>query len=184
VRSRGSRRLAGAAISLVLGLAALVGLIALISSRDPSTFNGSPGPGTISNDAGDRHLPIGARDPAYATDPPLSGPHVVVAVRRDGVALTDDQLLTALEQGNVVLAFNDPLQARALRSLADAVGGPFDPAVAAAGQAVILDRRRAGPRGTVTALAWRHELVVGSPSDARLRAFAQYWLGRGAGGGH
>jgi hypothetical protein len=183
VRGPGSRRVAGAAISVVLALAALVGLVALISSRDRSTFTGSQGPGTVSADAGDRHLPAGTHDPAYAANPPLSGAHVVVAVRRDGAQLSDDQLLTALEQGNVVLMYGDSAQAHALRSLADAVAGPFDPAVASAGQAVILDHRPGAPRGAVTALAWRHELVAASPSDARLRTFAQYWLGRGASGG-
>lgn len=169
---------------MIVALAALVGLIALISSRDRSTFNGPQGPGTQLPDAGDRHLPAGSPHPAYATEPPTSGAHVVVPVQRDDVALSNDQLLTALEQGNVVLVYGRPAQARALRALASDVAGPFDPALALAGQAVILDPAPRLAAGKVLALAWRHQLSAASPSDAALRPFAQYWLGRGTSAGH
>ena len=66
-----------------------------------------------------------------------------------------------------------------LRTLALSLAPPFTPALAAAGQAVIL-ARRPGTAG-VLGLAWAHMLRV--PSAARpalLRTFTQYWLGRGA----
>ncbi len=173
-----------AVVSVIVALAALIGLFALISSRDRSTFSGPQGPGAHLPDAGDRHLPPGSPDPAYATQPPTSGAHVVAPVARDDVALSNDQLLTALEQGNVVLVYGDAAQARALRALASDVAGAFDPALALAGQAVILDRAPRLAAGRVLALAWRHQLSAASPSDAALRAFAQYWLGRGASTGH
>ncbi len=173
-----ARRLLGAALVLAVSAVAVAGLIALLSSRDRSTFSGSGGSGTGAG-AADRHLPPGTRDPPYATKPPTSGPHVVVPVRRDGVTLTDDELLSALELGNVVLLYRAPAQAGALRSLAVSVGGPFDVSLAAAGQAVILDPSRAAPPG-VSALAWGHALTVASAADPALRTFAGYWLGRGA----
>lgn len=181
-----TRRVVGAVVALALAAAGVIGLIALFSSRDSSTFSAARGPGRTLADAGDRHLAHGQSDPAYATNPPTTGAHVVVAVHQDGGPLSNDQLLTALEQGNVVLAYRTDSLAPALRSLAAGVsGGPFDPAVAAAGQAVILDRRAAVPAGKVIALAWDHELPPSSATDPAVRAFAQYWLGRGApaGGG-
>jgi hypothetical protein len=183
---RRARRLPVVLVALVLALAAVVGLVALLGARDSSTFAGAAGPGRLLPDGGDRHLPAGARDPTYASDPPASGAHVAAAVHRDGVALSNDQLLSALEAGNVVLLYGDTGQTRALRGLASAIAGPFDPAVAAAGQAVILDHRPRGaasPAGRtgVLALAWRHELAAASPGDPGLRTFAQFWLGRGAG---
>ncbi|HEY2636590.1 MAG TPA: hypothetical protein VGI54_04315, partial [Solirubrobacteraceae bacterium] len=67
-----------------------------------------------------------------------------------------------------------------LRQIQSDVGGPFSPALAREGQAVIL-ARRAGTRGTV-ALAWRHRLTAASPTDPKINQFADYWLGAGAGG--
>ena len=59
-----------------------------------------------------------------------------------------------------------------------ATAAPFTPALAAAGQAVVLARR---PRtGGLVALSWAHMLRVGSPGDPLLRSFIDYWLGRGA----
>jgi len=173
-----ARRLLGAALVLIVSAIAVAGLIALLSSRDRSTFSGPSGSGA-SVAAGDDHLPPGTRDPRYATRPPTSGAHVVVPVRRDSVTLSDDQLLSALELGNVVLVYRTSAQAGALRSLATDVAGPFDVALAAAGQAVILDPTRDAPGG-VSALAWGHTLTVASPADPALRTFAGYWLGRGA----
>jgi len=173
-----ARRLLGAALVLAVSAVAVAGLIALLSSRDRSTFSGPSGAGA-SLGAGDRHLPPGTRDPRYSTRPPTSGAHVVVPVRRDGVALSDDQLLSALELGNVVLVYRTRAQAAGLRSLAVSVGGPFDVALAAAGQAVILEPSSDAPAG-VSALAWGHALTVASPADPALRSFASYWLGRGA----
>jgi hypothetical protein len=87
--------------------------------------------------------------------------------------LSDDQLLEALHLGNVVFAYDG--SAAELKKIQDEVSGPFDPELAAAGQAVILDKRP-GVKGTI-ALAWRRELRSDDP--AQLREFADAWLGQG-----
>ncbi len=164
------------ALAVVLAVAAVVGLLLFVQSRDRSTVSDATPPGRLLPDQGAEHR----RAPAgfhYATDPPASGPHVPSPVRREG-PLSRDELLTALESGDVVLVYGDPADEGALRALQEDVAGPFDPALAAAGQAVLLERR-AGTDGVV-ALAWRRMLHSGSPSDAQLRAFAEHWLGKGA----
>ena len=181
--SRLPRRLGGALLAALLATAGLVALIHLFSSRDSSSLSAVAGPGQLLADGGDRHLPRGSSDPLYATDPPASGAHVVVAVTRDDVALDDDRLLTALEQGNVVLVYGAISQRFQLGKIASAISGPFAASIAAAGQAVILDPLPSVPAGPVLALAWRRELRAAGPSDPRLAAFAGYWLGRGAGAG-
>ncbi|MGH2856285.1 MAG: hypothetical protein ACRDMJ_02240, partial [Solirubrobacteraceae bacterium] len=57
------------------------------------------------------------------------------------------------------------------------VAPPFTPALAAAGGAIVL-AYRPGVDGIV-ALAWTRMLRVSSAQDPALRAFAQFWLGRG-----
>jgi len=163
----------------VLGVGA--GLV-FFSSRDrASVSDQAAGPGEAFPDQGHRHLRAGERPGMpYASDPPTSGPHVPVAIRRDASALSDDELLQALEQGNVVLLYGEPHPPEPLRRLArDVNQGAFSPDLAASGQAVILGRRP-GTRGVV-ALAWRHLLRASDPGDPALRAFADAWLGRGPG---
>jgi hypothetical protein len=65
-----------------------------------------------------------------------------------------------------------------LPTLAREVAGPFTPALAASGQAVIL-ARRPGTAGLI-GLAWAHMLRVSTPEEPPLRQFLQFWLGRGA----
>jgi Protein of unknown function (DUF3105) len=166
-------------VALLLGAAAVVGVLLFVQSRDRSTFgdeSSGPAPGRLLPDQGAAHgrPPAGFR---YATDPPASGPHLVAAVRRDG-SLTRDQLLTALEAGDVVLVYGAPRDEAQLRAVQEDVAGPFDPALAGAGQAVILDRR-AGTQGVV-ALAWRRMLRARSGGDPKVHAFADAWLGKGA----
>jgi hypothetical protein len=165
-----------------LAAAACVALIFVLTSRDPSGVSTASGPGTLLPDRGDRRLPAGAPSPpaAPADEPPASGPHHVVAVRRDGGPLSDDQLLTALAAGNVIIAFAGPSAPAALRRLQQSTAGAFTPDLAAAGQAVIL-ARRPGLRGIV-ALAWRRRLRVASAGDPRLADFVNAWLGQGPGG--
>lgn len=175
---RGLERLAIVVASLVIS----IGVIALLSGgllagRDnPGVSTGQATPGTPFADQGDLHLRAGERRPAYDSNPPTSGPHVPVAVGRDGAALSDDQLLQALEMGDVVFMYGTPQPPRGLPEIAQAVGGRFSPDLAASGQAVIL-ARRPGTRGIV-ALAWTR--MLRTLSGPELRAFAQYWLGRGA----
>jgi hypothetical protein len=178
---------------VVAALAISIGVIAVLSGgllagRDnPGVSAGGAGPGTPYRDLGDLHLRRGELRPVYDSDPPTSGPHIPEAVLRDGAELSNDQLLQALEVGNVIFMYGTPQPPGGLEAIAQAVGGPFTPALAASGQAVIL-ARRPGIRGVI-ALAWTHMLHTLSGPD--LRGFAQFWLSRGAtststtsGGGH
>jgi hypothetical protein len=114
------------------------------------------------------------------TDPPTSGAHHERLVTREGEALSPDEILHALELGDVILFYSARRPPAPLRALQREVTGPFDAEVAAAGQQVILAPRE-GPTA-VTAAAWRRVLRTDDPADPRLREFAEVWLGRGAGG--
>jgi uncharacterized protein DUF3105 len=156
-----------------LAAAACLVLITILANRDSSGVTKSSGPGTLEPDRGSAHV-NGPRTPASPPDePPTSGPHRSEKVTRDEVPLSDDQLLEALHLGNVVFAYDG--SPAALKKIQDDVSGPFDPELAAAGQAVILDKRP-GVKGTI-ALAWRRELRSDDP--AQLREFADAWLGQG-----
>lgn len=163
---------------VLLGIAALVGVVVLLTTRDRSTL-GTPGtPGVQLPDRGSALAAPGVAQPASGATPSTSGPHAPVPVRRDGVRLSADQVLRALELGDVVLVYRDAGSEHALRMLADAMAAPFSTALAAAGDAVVLDH---DPRYTgITALAWRHALRAASPSDPALANFASYWIGLGA----
>ena len=63
----------------------------------------------------------------------------------------------------------------------EVAGRRFDPALAAAGQAVILAQRPGV--GGVQALAWRRRLAASGPDDPKLREFAEAWLGQGPAAG-
>ena len=162
-----------------MAVAGVVGLIAFLSGRDSAPVSRtSSGPGLLFGDQGAARLTPGQRPPQpYNSDPPTSGPHAPRPVTRDGTPLSNDQLLTALAAGNVVLFYGTPQPPPALRSLAGDEAGPFDPSLAQTGQAVIL-APRPGTRGVVAA-AWRHLLRAPSPTDPALRQFADAWLGVG-----
>jgi hypothetical protein len=160
--------LLGAAVAI----GALLGLVLFLGGRDDSELSAAPeGPGELQEDRGARH-----DGPAEETaEPPTSGTHRPDPVTRDRRELTADQIIHALELGNVVILYER--LSPALERLQEEVSGPFDPALAAAGQAVILARReRAGP---ATALAWRRMLRADDPADPALREFAEAWLGVG-----
>ncbi len=169
---------------MIASLLLSVGLIALLSgffaARDQAGVTGGTvsGPGVQYRDLGHAHLLAGQPHPRYNTDPPTSGAHVPEAVTRDGARLNDDQLLTALELGDIVIVYGTPKPPPGLKTLARSVAGPFSPSLATAGQAVIL-ARRPGTAGLI-GLAWTRMARVASPSDPLLREFAQVWLGRGA----
>lgn len=177
------RRALAILLTVVVAVAGLVGILYFFSSRDSSNVSSqaAKGPGREYPDQGNRHLRPGQRSGVRpASDPPTSGPHVPVGVRHDASAISDDQLLQALELGNVVFLYATRTPPPGLRTLADDVsGGHFDAALAAGGQAVIL-ARRPGTRGIVAA-AWRHLQPAQTPRDPALREFADYWLGRGVG---
>jgi Protein of unknown function (DUF3105) len=171
-------------IAIVLASLALsIGLIALLSGffagRDQAGISGGQiGPGEAFADQGSALLASGAPHPAYDSTPPTSGAHVPEPVLHDGTQLTDDQLLGALALGDVVIMYGGPAPPPGLRTVATGLAGPFSPALAAAGQAVILSRRP-GTTGLM-GLAWTHMVHVASPRDPLLRRFATFWLGRGA----
>jgi hypothetical protein len=173
---------------VAIGVASLilsVGLIALLSGyfagKDPAGVSGAATPvGQQFRDLGHAQLRPGQPRPAYDSNPPTSGAHVPEPVRADLTKLSDDQLLQALQEGNVVIAYGGRNPPAGLVSLADKVAGPFSPALAQQGQAVILERRP-GTIGLI-GLAWAHMVHVSAPNDGLLTAFAQYWLGRGAPG--
>lgn len=180
-RHRRLRRAGLVILALLLAAGAVLLSLTFFSARDKPSVEAVAGPGVEHPDRGDRVLDAGEHaSPGTDGLPPTSGPHARSAVDAQGRRLTDDQLLTALAAGNVVLLYDAPRPPAGLNALASAVaGGPFDAALAESGQAVILGRR-AGTRG-VLALAWRHTLAAPPAGMRDLRAFTEFWLGRGAG---
>ncbi len=171
---------------LVASLLLSIGLIGLLSGyfagRDPAGISGNGATvGLKFRDLGHAHLSPGELRPAYDSDPPTSGAHVPEAVRGEAQALNNNQLLQALEVGDVVLVYGGSKPPAGLSALANDVAGHFTPALAAAGQAVILDHRPE-TKG-VLGLAWTRMLHVSSSQDPALREFVQSFLGRGAPGG-
>lgn len=156
--------------------AALVGLSLAVATRDPSRVGIREGPGEALTDQCARHSPPAA-DFRYATQPPASGPHRPRLPRADERRLSDDELLHALELGNVVVTYDARRPPPALQSLRDQVAGPFDVELAAAGQAVLVVPHPAAEG--ITALAWARRLNTRDPQDPRLREFTEYWLGQG-----
>ena len=180
-RARRSRRGLWLVVgAVVLVLAVLAGILILAVSRDdPGVGAADQGPGTLYPDQGTHHLALGEQPKVkFNSNPPTSGPHIPDPVLRDGVRLTQDQELQALERGNVVVFYDSVGVGKALRALQHRLTGRFLPAVAAAGGALILDQRP-GTHGVIAA-SWRHLLQVRSAADPRLLAFANYWIGRGA----
>jgi Protein of unknown function (DUF3105) len=174
-----TRLLAVVAGALLLG-AGVVGLVVVLGSHDDSQVSAATGPGRLEPDRGAGHLPSGQHADVPAGLLPTSGPHRPVPIARDERELTDDQILHALELGDVVLLYDAARPPAALRRLQRETSGPFDPELAAAGQAVILARRRGD--GPATALAWRRDLRATDPAAPQLRDFTEAWLGRGVSG--
>jgi len=173
---------------LLIGVASLllsIGLIAILSGffagRDQAGVSGSSGSriGQRFPDLGHAHLVPGSLHPGYNSNPPTSGAHVPVPVTTQGAALTDDQLLQALEVGDVVIMYGAPHPSARLVAFARSFG-MFTPQLAAAGQAVVL-ARRPGTRGLI-ALAWTRIFRVSGADDPILRQFVQQSLGHGGPG--
>jgi hypothetical protein len=167
---------------VLVAAAAFVGLISVFASRDSSQVGGPSGPGTLEPDRGAEEL--GADAPATPAsppaDPPTSGPHRAEPVTKQAVALSDDQILTALAQGNVVVAYDGADPPAELVQLQEDTAGPFDASLVEAGQAVILAPRPGA--GGVIALAWRRKLETASAADPKLHEFVEAYLGQGASG--
>jgi hypothetical protein len=85
----------------------------------------------------------------------------------------------AVRPGNVLLLYADERQAPALRALRRELTGS-DPALVAAGQAVLVrrDPRLSAP---VVALSARHRRAADAASEPAVRDFVEYWLGRATG---
>jgi hypothetical protein len=149
------RRFLGGLLILVVSLAAVVGVVVFLQSRDEGNVEKSAGPGEK----------VEARCP----DQPEGITH-------DARPLSENQIRQALALGNVVLRYHGSRPPAALRELQDELTGPYDAEIAAAGQAVIL----AGGGQTVEALAWGRRLRASTFGDDQLRAFAEAWLGEGA----
>jgi hypothetical protein len=160
-----------------LATAACVALIFVLASRDSGNVSQARGPGTLEPDHGDAHDRKAA--PSPPDSPPTSGPHRDRSVLADRIPLSNDQLLSVLELGDVVLAYDPHTPVAPLRRLQRRVSGRYDPELAGAGQLVLLDPRP-GVHGVI-ALAWRRRLRAADGTHPRLRAFAEAWLGRGAG---
>ncbi len=175
---RGFELVAIAVVSLALSVGLILLLSGYFAGRDQASVSGTAtGPGAVYRDVGDATLKPGQSRPAFDSNPPTSGAHVPEPVLRSEAELNDDQLLTALARGNVVFMYGGRQPPAGLAELAHSVG-PFSPALARAGQSVIL-ARRAGTVG-VLGLGWTHIVQVSAPEDPLLRQFAEYWLGRGA----
>lgn len=180
--SRAVRWLERVAI-LLAALALSVGLIILLSGffagRDQAGVSGTAsGPGQAFADLGHAALRPGQSRPAYNSNPPTSGAHVPEAIPRAGAALNVDELLSALQVGDVVILYGGSRPPAGLEQFTRSAAPPFSPALAATGDAVIL-ARRPGTEG-VLALAWAHMQRVGQVSDPALKDFVGFWLGRGA----
>jgi hypothetical protein len=163
--------------AVLIAAAGCVALIAVLTSQDSSQVDAASGPGVLEPDHGQGRR-SGAPAPASPADrPPTSGAHLEQHVLEDQVELSDDQILDALQSGNVIVTYEGRKPPAALVALQrDVQGGAFDPFLVGAGQAVIL-ARRAGA-GT-QALAWRRRLVASGPEDPKLRDFVDAWLGQG-----
>jgi Protein of unknown function (DUF3105) len=171
-------RTAIAVVSLVLSVGAIALLSGYFAGNDQAGITGAAsGPGRAFKDLGDQLLPPGQLQPPYDSTPPTSGAHVSQPVERDETVLTDNQLLTVLSRGNVVIAYGTSVPPTGLRALANSIAGPFTPSLAADGLAVIL-ARDPGARGLI-GVAWTHILTVESAADPLLAEFARFWLGKG-----
>lgn len=178
-------RLLERVLIVVAAFAVAIGVIALLSGGllaghdSPGVSGAQSGPGVAFPDQGDAQLKPGQAHPSYDSEPPTSGAHLPAAITTNGAQLTDDQLLQALSVGDVVLMYGTRKPPAGLAAVADAIApAAFSPVLAATGQAAVL-AYRPGTTGVI-GLAWAHMVHVRSPTDPTLRAFAQFWLGRGA----
>jgi hypothetical protein len=185
--SKALERITIVVVSFALAIVAIGFLSGYFTSHDPAGVTGTlGGPGLVFRDLGNAQLAPGQRRPAYDSNPPTSGPHVPTPVRSDRAILTDNQILSALSVGDIVLLYGGATPPPGLAQLARSTGGPFAPALAAAGNAVILARLPGIPG--IIALAWTRMLPISGMArvtgrdDAVLKQFIESWLGRGAAG--
>jgi hypothetical protein len=171
-----AERLAIAGASLVLAVILIALLSGYFAGRDAPTVSVIRAVGLRFPNQGDAILTAGYPAPPYDSNPPTSGAHAVRPIPSDGLALSDNQILTALAAGNVVVLYGSAAPAPGPPGLA-ALAGPFTPALAATGLAVVTGRR-AGVSGLV-AVAWTRMLRVRTTGDPLLALFIRQWLGSG-----
>jgi hypothetical protein len=167
--------------SLALAVALILVISGFFTQRDPALLLGAANQyGQSFPNQGDGRLAPGAPRPHYDSQPPTSGPHRPAPVLHDYAPLSDDQLLSALAAGDVVVEYGgDPHRPPAgLRALAARLAGPFSPTLAVTGQALIL-APRPGTIGLI-ALAWTRIARVSGADQPLLGEFIAAWLGRGA----
>ena len=83
----------------------------------------------------------------------------------------------AVRAGNVVLLHSDERLTLELRRFAERIAGPPDPALRAAGQAVLV-QQQPNLEVPVMAVTATRMLEADGPDDPALDAFVEYWLGR------
>jgi hypothetical protein len=99
-------------------------------------------------------------------------------VTADDSELNNNQLLEALEVGDVVIEYGSATPPPGLQKLARLIAPPFNPSLVATGDELIL-ARRPGTIGLI-GLAWAHMIRSDAAADPMLKVFASYWIGRGA----
>ncbi len=159
------RRVLPVLVGTVIVLAGLVVVLVVVTGRDSGEVasTGAEGPGAF------EESPEG--------NPPTSGTHAQRNVTGED-EVDDDQILTALELGDVVIVYPQAKPPQPLVKLQRDLTGPFDAELAAAGQMVVLVRRE--DSDGIQALAWKRRLKVPDAADPGLREFAEAWLGQGS----
>jgi len=152
------KRAVGWLLAVLIGLAAVGGGVLLLQSRDDAEVENAAGPGEAVDD---------------------DCPAKPAPVTRDRRELSEDQIQTALAEGNVVILYPERPLVELRRLQRDYTGGAFDAEIAAAGQAVILAESRGMPMG-FEARAWGRRLPVEFGETQKLREFTEAWLGKGS----
>lgn len=145
----GLRRFGGGLLAVLVGLAAVVGLLVFLNSRDEAGVDPA-------GDAAAKNVP------GQVFDAPQR--------------YLDAAQLRGLAAGNVYLVTGDARAPAGLVALRDQLSGPPDPVLEQSGQAVVLVQKP-GTDGVV-ALAHGRRLESADPADPRLESFAAHWLGR------
>ena len=172
------RRAVSWGLGLAVVLGGVIGLIAIFTARDEGSVAAreAAGPGELQPDRRRAHTADAA--PLDPQNPVASGPHRAALLARDRRPVGADELLHALELGNVAILYGSARVPAALVELQESVAGRFDVELVAAGQMVVL--ARVAGLDDVVALAWRRVLRTDDPADPALREFAEAWLGKGA----
>ena len=117
-----------------------------------------------------QHLLPGSPEPAYASDPPTSGPHLVerIAPGVQAQPLPRPVQVGLLEQGFVLIQHRD---------LPDADRARLE----ALATEMVVVAPRSGPGPSVVATAWRHRMTCAAVDVAALRAFVAAHKGKVSG---